>query len=296
MKNQNSFIDISRLMILLFLGVVLITIAGCQKENSIQTTNQDALATDDAAVGIAAAVSLNNGGVLDQVQDILNTPTSSGMALKIAASTDDAGTTPNMVSTYDSLTGWWTDSITRSRSGVTWTAQFDRVYRHQFLNKNGVFQKRYITNGDTAYTVNHETVSGSGFITNLWSTHQLKSLTAKWTVTGTNTNLVTINSVEPYTRSAIDTIKRVNSTRTLDETLTINFVNVVGPRGSGLNWHKKLSGTVNGHYHALVSFQKGESYNEKTIDRDFTVTFGDTLKIKTGGKSFSPDPASGEIP
>lgn len=295
MKNLNSLSDRFRELFLLLFGIVLITAAGCQKENSIQTAAQDVLATDDAAAGIAGAVSLDNGGVLDQVQDILNTPTQTGMTLKTTAFDMEEGSSPNMVSTYDSLTGWWTVSISRTRSGPKWTSQFDRVYKHQFLNKNGVFQKQYITNGDTAYTVEHETVSGSGLVTNMWSTHQLKSLTAKWTATGTNTSFVTINSVEPYTRSAIDTIKRAAGTRTLDETVTINFVNVVGPRGSGLDWHKKLSGTVTGHYHALVSFQKAESYTEKTIDRDFTITFGDTMKVNVGGKTYTPDPETGQI-
>ena len=275
-----------------FLFLILITLlAGCSKENSVQTTDQNSQATDDAAVSIAGAIATNNGGLLDQVQDILNTPTSAGIVLKTSAEESAAST--GLTASYDSLTGWWTDSLSRSKTGPMWTSQYSRVYKHQFLNKNGAFQKRYITSSDTAYTVNHQIISGSDVFSNLWLSHTLKSLTAKWTGTGVNTSLVTINTTEPYTRAFTDTVTRLNSRRTLDGTLTVNFVNVVGPRGSGLEWYKKVSGTVSGHYHALVTFLKGTSYNEKTIDRDFNIVFGDSLKINVGGNTYYPDVATG---
>ncbi len=279
-------------IIAIFFFMFLTIIGGCSKENSIQSTAQDSQATDDAAVSIAGAIATNNGGLLDQVQDLLNTPTNTGIQAKTLA---DSYQTQTFIASYDSVTGWWTDSLSRNKSGVTWATQYSRVYKHQFLNKNGTFQKRYITNSDTAYTIHHEIVSGSESFSNAWLSHALKSLTAKWTGAGTNTDVVTINTTEPYTRTFTDTVTRATSKRTLDGSLTVNFVNVTGPRGSGLNWHKKLSGTVNGHYHAFVTFLKGTSYNEKTIDRDFTIEFGDSLKIKVGGKTYYADAETGSI-
>jgi len=273
-------------------SVFLFAITGCKKENSVQTSTPEDLATSDAASSISGAVSVNNGGLLDQMRDFLNTPTSVGLLFKTSVlfPTD---TLASIKSTYDPTTGWWTDSVSRSKSGMLWSSRYSRVYKHQFVNKNGVFQQKYITGSDTAYTIHHEIVSGSGSMNNPWMSHTLKSLSAKWTGTGTNTDFITINSTEPYTRMATDTITNKNSMRTLDATLTVNFVNVVGPKGSGLNWYKKVSGNITGHYHALVTFQKGETYGEKTIDRDFSLTMGDTLKLHVGGKTFYPDIETG---
>jgi hypothetical protein len=168
---------------------------------------------------------------------------------------------------------------------------------HQFLDKNGQFQKKYIDNGDTAYTVNHKIVGGTGVFNNLWLAHQLKALSCAWTGTGTNTSTVMINTSSPYTRSAIDTIFGANGgVRTLDHTITVNFINVTGPRGTGLDWWLKTSGTLTCHYHADVTFQKGSTYTEKTIDRDFTVTLGGPkLIIVVGGQTFQADPNTGGI-
>jgi hypothetical protein len=118
-----------------------------------------------------------------------------------------------------------------------------------------------------------------------------------WTGTGTNTSTVTINTSSPYTRAAIDTIFGANGgVRTLDHTITVNFINVTGPRGTGLDWYLKTSGTLTGHYHAVVTFQKGSTYTEKTIDRDFTVTLGGPkLIIVVGGQTFQADPTTGGI-
>jgi hypothetical protein len=58
----------------------------------------------------------------------------------------------------------------------------------------------------------------------------------------------------------------------------------------------KTSGTLTGHYHAVITFQKGTTYNEHTIDRDFTVTLGGTnLVLGLGGKTFQADPNTGGI-
>jgi hypothetical protein len=108
---------------------------------------------------------------------------------------------------------------------------------------------------------------------------------------------VTINTTSLYNRSAIDTISGAGGgVRTLDHTITVNFVNVVGLRGTGFEWWLKTSGTLTGHYHAFVTFQNGNGYSEHTIDRDFTVTLGGTnLIIAEGGKTFQVDPSTGGI-
>lgn len=281
-----------------FLLFSFIFVAGCKKNDTVTnpaTTTQDPQATQDAATSIGGSLAINNGGILDQVADLLNTPTTTGILNK------SINSDPNEISTatfsYDSTTGWWTVNIDRTRSGILWYAHYTREYMHQFLNSSGVFQKKYIDNGDTAYSVNHKIVGGTGTFYNLWLSHKLTGLSCTWTGINTNTPTVTINTSSPYSRSAIDTIfGSGGGVRTLDHTLTVNFVNVVGPRGTGLDWWLKTSGTLTGHYHAVVIFEKGTTYNEHTIDRDFTVTLGGTkLVIVVGGVTYQADPNTGGI-
>ena len=64
----------------------------------------------------------------------------------------------------------------------------------------------------------------------------LQHFRAHWQKWKTNTSTVTINTSSPYTRSAIDTILGSNGgLRTLDYTITINFINVKRPRETGLD-------------------------------------------------------------
>ena len=297
MESKSSLKKVT-MIIFVFLVIGFVFFAGCKKNDTVTNstaTTQDPQATQDAATSLGGSLAINNGGILDQVADLLNTPTTGGILNK-AINPD-----PNSVSTatfsYDSTTGWWTVNIDRTRSGVTWYTHFTRVYIHQFLKSNGQFQKKYIDNGDTAYTVNHKIVGGTGVFNNLWLAHKLTGLSCTWTGTGTNTPTVTINTSSPYTRSAIDTIFGADGgVRSLDHTITVNFINGAGPRGTGLDWWLKTAGTLIGHYHAVVTFQKGTAYNEHTIDRDFTVTLGGTsLVIGIGGKTYQADPNTGGI-
>jgi hypothetical protein len=269
-----------------------------QKNDTVtntQTTAPNPQATQDAATSLGGSMAINNGGILDQVADLLNTPTENGILNKTISS--DPNAVSSVTFSYDSTSGWWTVNVDRTRSGLLWLSHYTRVYMHQFLDKNGIFQKRYITLGDTAYTVNHKIVGGTGEFTNTWLAHKLTALSCTWTGAGTNTSTVTINTSSPYTRSAIDTIFGAGGgIRTLDHTITVNFINVIGPRGTGLEWWLKTSGTLTGHYHAVVSFQKGSTYTENTIERDFTVTLGGPkLIIVIGRETFQADPNTGSI-
>ncbi|MDR3609927.1 MAG: hypothetical protein P4L27_05155 [Ignavibacteriaceae bacterium] len=290
-----------KLKIIVYFALILIGIGfldGCKKNDntvSAPTATQDPTATSDAATSLAGAMAINSGGVLDQVSDLLNTPTSTGLLSKSIAS--DPNFITSATYSYDSTSGWWTVNIDRTRSGALWYSHYTREYMHQFLNQNGQFQKYYINSGDTAYTVNHHIVGGTGVFNNLWLSHQLKSLSCEWVATGTNTSTVTINTTSPYIRSAIDTVTgALGGVRTLDHSITVNFINVKGPRGTGLDWYAKTSGTITGHYHALVTFTKGAAYSEHTIDRDFTITLGGTKVILVvGGTTFQADPNTGQI-
>ena len=275
--------------------------------NSPQTLN--ATATQDALYSVAANVAVDNGGVLEDMSDVLKTESMPGIVNEDDDNMMNFGHNHTGVTEqYDSTNGWWTVTVTRHRGNVLgfYYADYTRVYQHQFVNKDGQFQKFYIvpdgTTFDTAYTVNHKIVSGTGDLKTPKVSHHLIGLSGAWTVTGTNTPIVSLNSTAPYIRSVSDTVTRNNSVRTLNGTLTLNFINVTGPRGSGLNWHRKLSGTITGTYHAVVTFQKGSTYTETTIDRIINITLGGQqipVRIKglseATGTTFYIDAETGDL-
>ena len=297
-------------------GIFFVTIlffSGCKSNdnsmvNSLQS-QPNADATQDALYSVAANVAIDNGGVLEDMSDVLQSASITGIVDE-----DDNGMMnfghnhTGVTKQYDSTTGWWTVTVTRHRGNMIgfYYADYSRVYQEQFLNKDGQFQKFYIVpNGssfDTAYIFNHKIVSGTGILLTPKVNHQLTGLSGAWTVTGTNTDVVTLNSTAPYIRSVSDTVTRGAAVRTLNGTLTLNFINITGPRGSGLNWHLKTSGTITGTYHAVVTFKKGATYTETTIDRIINITLGGQqlpVRIKglteTTGSTFYIDAETGDI-
>lgn len=298
MKHAKSF---SGSLLALLLLLAFLTSTGCKKSdsNSVETPVIEAEATQDAAEAIAASIAINNGGAIDVVGDMLDASTVGG----IVATADDGNVQlSGAQKEYDSTTGWWTVTINRQRMDPTGTkyAVYQRITKHQFLNKNGIFQKNYVVGLDTAYTINHEILSGNAAVHTPRLSHHLVSLTGKWVATNTNIPLVTVNTVSgfPFTKTGADTITRLGTgaVRTLNSSLTLNFTNVTGPRVNRTNWHQATSGTITGHYHAEVTFTGNSTYREKTIDRDITITLGgEKIKIKVGTTSFDANAQTGEI-
>ncbi len=276
-------------------------VIGCKKDDSTVAVQQmDAQATEDAAAAIGAAVAVNNGGAFDQVADVMDVAASVGLYGTANRSISSTVSTDSVSKSYDDASGWWTVTIDRQRGNQTglYYSNYHRVYKYQFLKNDGSFQKYYLVGTDTAYSIKHQIVSGSGTVVTPRVDNKLLSVDGAWTATNTNTPTVTINSTAPYNRTASDTViwTMRNAQRTLNSSLTLNFANVTGARGSGLNWHKKTSGTVTGTYHATVTFQKGDTYTEKTIDRTFTITLGGVKPVvKIGGLTYLIDAETGEV-
>ena len=296
-------------------SLIVFFVTGCKNNDnnmvsSINPQSQpNAAATQDVLYSISANVAIDNSGVLEEMSDALQTASVSGIVNEDDNNMMNFGHNhKNVTKQYDSTSGWWTVTVTRLRGNMMgfYYADYSRVYQDQFLNKDGQFQKFYIApNGstfDTAYTFNHKIVSGNGILKTPKVSHQLTGLSGAWTVIGTNTPIVTLNSTAPYVRSVSDTVSRNGAVRTLNGTLTLNFTNITGPRGSGLNWHRKTSGTITGTYHAVVTFQKGATYTETTIDRIIDITLGGQkipVRIKglseTNGTTFYIDAETGDI-
>jgi hypothetical protein len=197
---------------------------------------------------------------------------------------------------YDPATGTWTLKLQRERgnpNGVPY-AEISRTYTYQFLNKNGQPQKYWKVGADTAYTIKFNIVEGTGTHRTRRLSQKLTGLSGEFTATGVNTRLITVNG--SYQRSAVDTVTTRNSVRTLDHTLNLTFTDVKGPRGLRGDVHRNLSGTISGTYDATVTFQRGDSYSEKTVNRTFTIELGNgdaTLRIR--GVRFGCDLLLGEL-
>jgi hypothetical protein len=271
---------------------------GCEKSDPISATDE-INATEDAAESIASAIGSDNGGVADQLSDVIELASMKGIQEQSSSLLGKSGSAAEIAkidTTYDPATGTWTLKLQRERgnpSGVPY-ALISRTYTYQYLNKNGQPQKYYIVAGDTARTIKFNVVEGAGIHRTRHLSQKLTGLSGSFTVTGVNTRLVTING--SYQRSAVDTITTRDAVRTLDHTLKLTLTDVQGPIGKRLEHARKFTGTISGTYTAFATFQRGASYSEKNIDRSFTIVLGDgesTIHIR--GLKFVGDLLIGEL-
>jgi len=283
---------------LLFLAFAAFLMTACDKNSPLSPQN-DLNATEDAAESIASGIGSENGGAMDQLSDVVELASmkgiqeqSSSLLGKYASETEIA----KIDTSYDPATGTWTLKLQRERgnpNGVPY-AQISRTYTYQYLNKNGQPQKYYIVGADTAYTIKFNIVEGTGIHRTRRLSQKLTGLSGNFTATGVNTRLITING--SYQRSAVDTITTREAVRTLDHTLKLTFTDVQGPAGKRSDLSRKFTGTISGAYTAFATFQRGESYSEKNINREFTVVLGDgesTIHIR--GLKFAGDLLLGEL-
>jgi hypothetical protein len=103
MKSGSS-IKAVPMFIFAFMFMSFAFLAGCKKNDTVITpTTEDPQATNDAAVSLGGSMAINNGGILDQLADLLNTPTDNGVLSKEISS--DPNTIASMTKSYDSTTG-----------------------------------------------------------------------------------------------------------------------------------------------------------------------------------------------
>lgn len=283
---------------LLLPALAALALVACQNDDPV-SSNDSLNATEDAAESIASAVGADNGGATDQLSDVIELAGASGLqkpAEVLLGKYSEPNTIASIDTSYDPATGTWTLRLERERgnpNGIPY-AEISRTYTYQFLNKNGQPQKYWKVGADTAYTITFNIVEGTGTHRTRRLSQHLTGLSGSFTATGVNTRLVTINGT--YFRSAVDTVTTRNAVRTLDHALNLTFTNVQGPRGSRLELSRKISGTVSGTYTAKVTFQRGESYSETTINRSFTINLGGgNANLNISGKNFEADLTSGEL-
>ncbi len=292
------------------MGASLFT--GCNKNDDPVQARLDSAATDDAVASIAGAIGDDNGGASNNVGDIVALAGPDGLKGLATSLSKEYGTMTTTIvdSSYDAATGWWTMNVAHEKNTPSdqYYTKLSRTYKIQYL-KNNVPQKYWrVQNGiavDTANVIKKIVVSGAGEYKTPRIHHTLKSITASFIATNTNTEIVTVNSDAPYIRAGYDVITTANAVRTLDHTVALTFVGVTGPRlrpNSSMFTRRNLSnqtaGTINGTYAATVTVQRGTAYNEKTINRTFTVTLGGgtgTIGINGDGRSFTSNLQTGDV-
>ncbi len=273
------------------LAIAGLVFAGCESTNEPATTSQ---LDDDVATAVAGAVAEDGGGAADQINDAASLASPGGLqpsvALMGAGYGIDGGAAID--TTYDAVTGWWTAKISRTRLAVggAYASFVYREYQYQFLNANGLPQRRYIVNGDTARTITFKILRGVGYHRTPRRTHRLDSLSGNWVVTNAHLATVTISgSTDTYFRHGIDTLVTREATRTHDNTLRITNLQVTRTRPTP-GTTPTVTGTMSGTYQATITFLRGEVYRERSVNRDFTVTYtGDETRVGVGGRTFRFD-------
>lgn len=270
--------------------------AGCKKSDTVTGDNsQTTTVSDDVSDAVDAvsdALASNNGGAMDQVNDVLEI--AGGVGVGGSESLTKAyGDTTIVSRQYDSATVSWTTFLMRQKSSLPlYFGYWTRTYSIQF-RANGKPQKfRAPVGGSVADTIIHRIVA-TGCTGYFWTprlVHHLASLSGDWTASNTNTDTVTING--SYNRSGIDTLKvAARSGAVVNRTISLTFVDVKGPRGLRRDRSAATSGRITGIYTATVTFN-GATH---TVTRTFTIILGGgNATITIDGSKFTADLTTGD--
>ncbi|HTR80413.1 MAG TPA: hypothetical protein VMM58_02205 [Bacteroidota bacterium] len=283
-----------RASIYLLCGLLMaaVFVAGCKKNDSnpvgdvATTTVSDDVA--DAADAVSDALASNNGGAIDEVNDVFEIAggvTVGGTLGKVDNDSTIIG------GQYDSAQVAWILSVSKKDSvSSVYYGAWTRKYWLQF-RANGIPQEFRRTKGVLADTIEHRLLDATGYFRTPRLMHHLTSLTSDWIVSDINADTVTINGT--YSWSGIDTIMATaRKGRVLDRTISLTFENVRGPRGSRLNRSQKTSGTIEGSYTATVTVPGKAPY---TVTETFTIVLGNgEASFTIGGAHFISDLTTGD--
>ena len=288
--------DGKRFVVLLcavFLFSAALFIAGCKKNDSNPLTNSTTAVTEDAADAadaVSDALASNNGGAMDQVNDVFEIAGGVGVGGSVLNKTYANASLSG--ATYDSTTMSWTMTLTKGDSLLLplYYGYWTRVYWLQF-RANGQPQKTRNTNGVPADTIEHKLLGGTGYFFTPRLVHHLISISSDWTASNVKTDTVTVNGT--YSWSGTDTIKVLARKGTvLVRTITLDFQNVRGPKGARRTRSDATSGTISGTYDATVTTPAGVV---RHVDKTFTIVLGSgDARFSIDGFSFVSDLGTGD--
>jgi hypothetical protein len=264
-----------------FVGTAFI--AGCKKSDTITDTPAVSDDVADAADAVSDALASNNGGAMDQVNDVFEIAGGTGVGggagtIMLAKSYGDS-----VSLTFNTRDTSWSLYVYRNRGTNVWS----RSYRHQFIGASGKAQATRVG----AILIKHQLLSGTGHFQTLRLIHDLTSISSNWTASINADTTVTINGT--YYRAGRDSVILGSRKGTLlTDSLSLTFTNVKGPRGSRLNRSEKTSGTISGVYIATISVPGKAT---RTITKSFTITLGGgNAVIAIEGTTYTADLATGD--
>ena len=259
-----------RLLSLAFCALLMFT--GCDSSSNDDVVLDEETATD-VATTVALSVSEEDGGVADQLEDVVT--------LTNAATLSKQSTSHPTINTsnpeYNSETGTWTVDISRERTSANGqrSISYQRSYEYQFLDADGQPQQFFSTDSTlAASTIIFRILSGSGQYSSPEVQSGLNSLTADWTVSNADEEMFTVSGT--YQRSASSIIERALVTRTMDYSLVINELEINVPKGGLL---RDFTGTFSGDYEANRSTNVENSERDVEVSISIDVTIDDNQVI-----------------
>ncbi len=242
---------------------------GCGGDDKVADTGGDPVdyspnVNDDVATSVAAMLAAENGGVADQLVDIVSLAGSYGLK--------DTNLIANQSSpNYNPASHTWEWAFAREYSSANglYFARVERTYRWRFLKKDGEPQVTYISANDTAYTIELTLVSGAGRHLMPFLSQTLHNLSGRLVATGTNTDELTINGY--WSRSALDTIRTRYAVRTFVHACSLSVSDMHCRRDSTTKPWRSVSGTITGLFSADIQFVEGDAYAEDTVSRELTI-------------------------
>ncbi|NND71180.1 MAG: hypothetical protein HKN43_06345 [Rhodothermales bacterium] len=272
----------------LFLATMVFVAIGCDS-NSVVDEEISAV-NQDAAESIAVLQGEDTGGLMEEVQSVFEAAQD--------GSVDGNGKSTDFFFSreYDDSTGTWT--VTRLvELGEPENERYlyhKRVFEIQFRDSLDNPQIFYNTSGNLASSIEMTIVEAEGVLITPNFKAEKESVSGNFLATGTDTEEITVNGT--YAREGSHTLETENAKRTLDFEMSVNVIDLVGPRGSRRDLSQKVSGTIEGEYHALVTFERGDAYGEREIDRSFTIVIEEgEATITIEGDRFESDLQSGEL-
>lgn len=272
--------------------LVALVLVGCDNTGvSSDTSDANLSSTEDAAVSIANALSLEGGGALDALASAAELGTDGSAA---RSGGDDHGCVRER--SYDETTMTWTRFIECERGNPNglFYALFSRTATYQFLDGDAPVQFP-----EEANAVNFDIIDGEGIRFAPGFSHELLDVGADLHVDDIHGDLVTVNGT--YDRAATDTLYTRNAERTLTYDLSMTLFDVQAPPGDRRHWRNAVSGTIEGVYHAIITFTRGDAYEEVEITKEFTIVFGEgdgdvrDAIITLDGRTFRADVETGQV-
>ncbi len=260
-------------------------LVGCDSATDDESLDMET--ATDVATTVALTVSEDDGGVADQIEDVVALTNELSLNKQGGAST--LGSPPE----YDEETGTWTVDIDRSRTSPnsSYSASFARTYEYQFLDADGQPQQFFVTDSTRAKTVIFRIVDGSGEYSSPRVLNTLNTLSADWTVNNADEDVFSVTG--NYRRVASSIIERALISRTLAYDFNISEFNITVPRNGQMG---DITGTMSGAYEAqrTADVENGERTVDVSVTVDITIA-DNSVTIDVDRERFISQLDTGEL-